>query len=118
MFYEKPKRPLMDLPFFRNSHVSYSHSKSILAAVQRSSLSSTMIDYLYLKDTWANSAFASWALYEAVSAGNKGVAASIASCLNEAGGLNKVHLDVLTVGILPNATMIFIHFTNLGSVYS
>lgn len=74
-----------------------------------------MIDYLWLKDTWANTAFSSWALYEAVAAGNRSVAASIASCLNESGGLNKVHLDVLTVGTLPNPITIFIYYTNLGT---
>jgi hypothetical protein len=73
-----------------------------------------MIDYLWLKDTWAHTAFSSWALYEAVAAGNRSVAASIASCLNESGGLNKVHLDVLKVGILPNATTLSIYYTNLG----
>jgi hypothetical protein len=57
-----------------------------------------MIDYLWLKDDLANNAFAVWAFYEAVASGNRSVAASIASCLNEYGGLNKVHLDVLKVG--------------------
>jgi hypothetical protein len=100
-FYERPRHPILDIQYSKNSHLYSSHCKAILAAVRHPSLSSQMIDYLWIKDGNARNAFSYWAFYEAVAAGNRSVAASIAAVLGETWGLNKVHLDVLKVDAFP-----------------
>ena len=99
-FYSKPGRPALEVQYSKTWTMNEAHNKAVLAVVRDPSLSPEMIDYMHLKDHMSNLAFFAWALYEAVAAGNRSVAASIADVINEAGGLNKVHQEVLKVSCL------------------
>lgn len=67
--------------------------------MQNSSISATMIDYLYLKRNEAMSYFATWDTYEAVAAGNRAVACHIVDAVGETAGFNNVHMAVLKVSL-------------------